>query len=75
MDIIQPYLPYSQVIISILLVIAILLQQKGSGLGIAFGGDDSVYRTKRGVEKGLFVFTIILAFLFLLSSALSLFVR
>lgn len=63
-----------QIIISILLIAAIMLQQKGSGLGAAFGGDNSVYRTKRGAEKFLFRATIVLAALFLISALINLFV-
>jgi len=54
-----------QITFAILLIIAILLQNRGSGLGSAFGGEGNVYRTKRGVEKYLFIATIILAILFL----------
>jgi preprotein translocase subunit SecG len=63
-----------QIIISILLIAAIMLQQKGSGLGAAFGGDNSVYRTKRGAEKFLFRATIVLSALFLISALINLFV-
>jgi len=52
-------------IVAILLVISILLQQRGSGLGSAFGGEGNVYMAKRGAEKVIFVVTIILAFIFL----------
>ena len=68
-------LPYLQVGIAVLLTAAILLQQKGSGLSATFGGEGNVYRTKRGLEKILFVSTIVLAVLFLLSSLLSLFLK
>ncbi len=54
-----------QIIISILLIVSILLQQRGAGLGSVFGGQDEVYRTKRGFEKILFISTIILAIAFL----------
>ncbi|MBI4239468.1 preprotein translocase subunit SecG [Candidatus Uhrbacteria bacterium] len=54
-----------QAIISILLIIAILLQSRGSGLSATFGGEGNVYRTKRGVEKMLFYATIGLVTLFL----------
>ncbi len=50
--------------LSALLILAVLLQGRGSGLGLAFGGDSNVYRTKRGLERGLFVATIALAALF-----------
>ena len=51
-------------IICVALIAAILLQSKGSGLGSVFGGDGSVFRTRRGAEKGLFQLTIILAVVF-----------
>lgn len=54
-----------QIVIAIILVITILLQHQGSGLGSAFGGEGNVYRTKRGLEKKLFVASIILSILFL----------
>jgi preprotein translocase subunit SecG len=57
-----------QVAFSALLIIAILLQQRGSGLSSAFGGDSNVYRKKRGFEKILFISTIVLAILFIGSS-------
>ncbi len=53
-----------QLVLAILLTIAILLQQKGSGLGSAFGGGSNIYTSKRGVDKVLFQATIILAILF-----------
>ncbi len=57
-----------QIAISILLMLAILLQNRGSGLSNIFGGSGNVYRTKRGLEKKLFIATIILAVLFLIVS-------
>ena len=54
----------TQIILSVLLVTSILLQQRGTGLGGAFGGESDVYRSKRGIEKFLFQATIILAILF-----------
>ena len=51
----------------------ILLQAKGTGLGSTFGGDLGFYGTKRGAERILFIFTIIIAFLFLISLILGLF--
>ncbi len=52
-------------IVAALLVASILLQQRGSGLGSAFGTDVNVYATKRGIEKVLFIATIVLAAVFL----------
>jgi preprotein translocase subunit SecG len=61
-------LTVAQIIISVALIAAILLQSKGSGLGSVFGGDGSVFRTRRGAEKGLFQLTIVLAFFFVILS-------
>lgn len=61
-----------QIVISVLLIIVIILQQKGAGLGSSFGGDLSFYRTKRGAEKLLFYITIALAVVFILSSLIGL---
>ena len=68
----RPYLNLAQIIISVALMVVILMQTKSSGgLGGIFGGDGSLFRTRRGVEKTLFNFTIVLAFAFLLVSLLS----
>ena len=53
-----------QIILAVLLVIAIMLQARGTGLGAAFGGGGNVYRTKRGAEKKIFQVTIVLSILF-----------
>jgi len=71
-------LPYAQIILSVLLVGAILLQQSEGSLGAAFGGSQSgasTWHTKRGLEKQLFIATIILAVLFALSAIIALFIR
>jgi len=57
-------LKIAQIVISVLLVISILLQNKGTGLSEVFGGSSNVFLTKRGLEKKLFYSTIILAILF-----------
>lgn len=61
-----------QIILAILLVLIIIIQQKGSGLGTSFGGDMSFYRTKRGAEKMLFYGTIAIALAFILFSLIGL---
>lgn len=61
-----------QIILGLLLVVVIIIQQKGSGLGTSFGGDMSFYRTKRGAEKLLFYATIGIAGAFVLSSLIGL---
>ncbi len=60
-----------QIVLSTLLIAAILLQQRGTGLGAAFGGASDVFRTKRGIEKGLFYASIGLAVLFFASAILN----
>jgi len=60
-----------QLISAVLLVISILLQNRGTGLGSAFGGEGNVYRTKRGMESVLYKATIVLAAIFLGVSLLS----
>jgi len=64
------FLKISQVIVSVLLVLTILLQNRGAGLSGIFGGDGNVYRSKRGLEKKLFNLTIIFSVLFFLTSFL-----
>lgn len=66
------WLKIAILVIAVLLTVAILLQQRGSGMGSAFGADVSVYATKRGLEKVLFVTTIVLAVLFLALALLTL---
>lgn len=62
-------LPWIQIVLSVLLVASILLQRSGSEVGGALGGDGAgFYHTKRGLEKFLFVLTVILAILFALSA-------
>lgn len=60
------------IIVSILLILVILLQTKGSSFSGAFGGDtSSIYRTRRGVEKRLFQFTIGLAVVFVICAIIT----
>ncbi len=54
-----------QIVISVLLIISILLQNRGAGLSETFGGSGNVYQTKRGFDKFLFIATVVLAILFL----------
>lgn len=56
----------AQAVVAVLLVVAILLQNRGSGLGAAFGGDFGGYYTKRGLEKFFLYATIVFAFVFLM---------
>ena len=52
---------------AVLMVIAILLQQRGATLGAGFGGSSELYTTRRGLDKNLFEVTIFLAIAFVLS--------
>lgn len=61
-----------QIITGILLAASIIMQQRGSSMGIAFGGSGETFRSKRGIEKILFYATIVLAAIFAASSILSL---
>lgn len=73
MKILASLLPYFQIIISLFLIITILIQQRGAGLSEAFGGSSGgISYRKRGFEKILFIATIILSFLFILSNIISL---
>ncbi|MGI5826934.1 MAG: preprotein translocase subunit SecG [Patescibacteria group bacterium] len=64
------WIKIAQLVISILLILAVLLQNRGTGLGSTFGGSGGVYLTKRGLEKKLFIATIVLAVLFFVVSVL-----
>jgi preprotein translocase subunit SecG len=62
----------AQILISVVLIVVLTLQAKGSGFGSALGGQTtSVFRTRRGVEKTLFNLTILLVIVFIAMSLLS----
>jgi preprotein translocase subunit SecG len=69
------WLKIATIVVAVLLTTSVLLQQRGSGLGSAFGADIGVYATKRGVEKVLFVATIVLGAIFLGLALLSLLLK
>jgi len=54
-----------QIVVSALFIGTVLLQARGSGLGAAWGGDNMIFRTKRGIEKSLHYISIVLAIIFL----------
>ena len=68
----QTYLNIAQIVLSVAIIAAVLLQVKGGGLGGIFGQPDTVFRTKRGVERLLFQLTIVLMILFIAVSILTL---
>jgi len=65
----------AQIIVSVLVTSAILLQAQGSGLGTSWGGGGETYHTKRGVERVVFVFTIIGVIVFAALSIANLVIR
>jgi len=69
---VQTYFNVAQIVLAIALILAILLQVRGGGLGGIFGQADTVYRTRRGVERTLFRITIVLAVLFIIIAIISL---
>jgi len=68
----QTYLNVAQIVLSVSLIMIILFQVRGGGLGGIFGQPSTVYRTRRGVEKILFQLTIVLVVIFLVISVLTL---
>ncbi|PIS07432.1 preprotein translocase subunit SecG [Candidatus Berkelbacteria bacterium CG10_big_fil_rev_8_21_14_0_10_43_13] len=62
-----------QIILAVVLTTLVLMQQSGSGLGSAFGGEGNVYRSRRGIEKFLFTATIVVAVLFCVSAVATVF--
>jgi len=69
-------LPYVQVVLAALLMGGILLQQRGAGLGGAFGGGDGFgFNTRRGPEKFFFYVTIVVGILFVASALLALIIK
>jgi protein translocase SecG subunit len=74
MENIQQLLIFALIIIDVLLVVAILSQQREGGLSSVFGGEGSVYRSRRGLAKGIHYATIMLATLFVGLSIAVLFV-
>ena len=64
----DPFLAVGQIILSIALIVAVLMQARGTGLSGTFGGDSAVYRSRRGIARRLWQFTIVLAILFVIFS-------
>ena len=67
----ETYLYVAQIVVAVALILVSLLQVRGGGLGGIFGQADTVYRTKRGVEKTLFQLTIALVVIFVVLSIVS----
>ncbi len=69
----QTYFNLAEVIVAVVLIIVVLVQIKGGGAGL-FGSGQSSYRTRRGVERTLFQFTLVLGGVFVVLSLVSLLV-
>lgn len=71
----KSFLVIFQVIVSILLIVTIVIQEKGVGLSATFGGGGEFYRSRRGLDRMLFVVTVVLSILFIGTSVAFIFVR
>ena len=76
-SLIQTFLPYVQIALAIVLTVAVLFQQSEAGLGAGFGADSfsTAHHERRGAEKTLFIATIVIGVLFVISAAASLLVK
>jgi preprotein translocase subunit SecG len=68
---VNPILAVGQILLSVALIASILMQARGTGLSGTFGGDSGVYRSRRGVERRLWQFTILLLVLFIVFALVS----
>lgn len=68
----QQYLPLAQIIVSILLVVLILLQQRGTALGSSFGQEGGFYATRRGIQQKILWTTVVCGALFIILALLNL---
>ena len=66
------YLFYGQIAVSVILIILIAVQQRGTALGSAFGGGGEFYSARRGIQKKIYYATVVVAGLFIMLSILSL---
>ncbi len=76
MQLLVSILPYVQIVLAVLMTAGVLLQQRGAGLGGAFGADSGAgYNTRRGAEKILFNATIVFSVLFVTTSIITLIIK
>lgn len=68
-------LNYIILVISVIIVLLVLLQSKGGGLSNVFGGEGNIYQTRRGLEKGIFYFTVVLSVAFVALTLTALFLQ
>jgi preprotein translocase subunit SecG len=64
----KAFLLFAQIALSVIIVAFVLLQSQGSGLGATWGGGGETYHTRRGVERVIFILTIVAIVLFALVS-------
>lgn len=64
---INSILQITTIISALLMVLAVLLQQRGASLGAGFGSSGELFTTRRGIDKNLFELTIVLSVIFVLS--------
>lgn len=70
----QLFINIAQLTVGVIIIGLILIQQRGSGLGGAFGGDSALYTTKRGAEKIVYLATIVFSVIFFALAAVNSFV-
>jgi len=69
------YLDIAQIVVAALLVVGVLLQNRGSGLSSFLGGGGEFYATRRGLEKTIMIATIVFAAIFIILGALRLVIK
>ena len=62
---------YSQITVSVILIVLIVIQQRGAALGAGFGGGGEIYSTKRGAQKKIYYATIAIVTIFLVLGVLN----
>ncbi len=69
----EQYLPYAQIIVAVVLIVLVLIQQRGTALGGAFGQEGGFYSTRRGVQKKILWATVVFGAIFVILALLNLF--
>lgn len=72
---IQSTIPIVQIAVSAIVIILVLVQNKGTGLSGVFGGDSAVFTQRRGAERNIFIATIVFAILFLATAMISILIK
>ena len=68
----KEFLPFVQIVVAIVITALVLLQQRGTALGSAFGQEGGFYATRRGIQQKMFWATVIFGILFIGLSLLNL---